>query len=490
MGIVATLRSSIKKHPTAWFLISLSFVFTLLRLPSLFEPYWYGDEGIYQVVGHAIHDGALLYQDIWDNKPPLLYFIYAAFNGELFFVKLLSLLVGLISVILFFFVGKKLFKGAPLYSATLIFAVLFATPIIEGNIANAENFMMLPALGSLYFLLSYIQNKQIRFLILSGILISISSLLKIVGIFDFFAFFTILLFINWDAIFKGTKLVARNTRPLAIYGLSFLIIPFITVLIFYAQGSFTPFYNAVLGDNIGYVGFENTFIFPMGILIVKTLLLLGIVLYLFLKRNVFSLSTLIVYVWLVFSIYNAFFSQRAYIHYVLVLLPAFCLLIAHMMTYKKTRVLDALIMVGIIAAVTMHFSIYKYSYPYYKNYLEFIIGKSDVTAYQLFFDRNTPRDYEIANFIKANAEEGERIFLWSDSAQIYALSNTQPISKYVVSYHVTFYKDGVEKVKEGMEAYKPRFIIQTSDHPEIKSFLSSYDLRYRIQGVTIYEREI
>lgn len=490
MSIIARIKSSIRKSPTLFFLISISFLFILLRFPSLHEPYWYGDEGIYQVIGREMHNGALVYKDIWDNKPPLLYVIYAAFNGELFPVKLLSLIVGLASVITFFLISKQFLKKSSLYVAVSIFAVLFATPVIEGNIANAENFMMFPTLLSLYFMLVYIKKKQIIPLVLSGLLVSISFLIKIVGLFDFLTFFVILFFISFDNINFSPPKIVKNLRPFILYGLSFLTLPFLVMSYFIARDAFVPFYNAVLGDNIGYVEYENTFLFPMGILIIKTVLLLGILLYFFVKRNKYTLFTLLIYIWLGFSLYNAFFSHRAYIHYALVLLPAFCLLVGHMMEYPKSRFQDAVIFIGIIAAVTMHFTIYKYTYPYYKNYISFITGKIDITAYQLFFDRNTPRDYEVASFIKANTKEGERVFLWSDSAQLYMLSGMEPITKYIVSYHMTFYKDGKEEVKEKIDLYKPRFIIQTSDNPEIKNFLSSYDLRYRIQEVLIYEREI
>ena len=48
---------------------------TFLRLPTLFEPFWYGDENIYLAIGQAMRKGLLLYQDIIDfpNKPPLIF---------------------------------------------------------------------------------------------------------------------------------------------------------------------------------------------------------------------------------------------------------------------------------------------------------------------------------------------------------------------------------------------------------------------------------
>ena len=133
----------LEKTIEVWFLLGLSFLFFLLRLPSLFEPYWYGDEGIYEVIGVALRHGRLLYRDIWNNKPPLLYLIYAAFNGDQLYVKLASLLSGILALILFFYLAKKLFQNIKLsLFLTTRPSQSFGIPLLEGNIANAENFML------------------------------------------------------------------------------------------------------------------------------------------------------------------------------------------------------------------------------------------------------------------------------------------------------------------------------------------------------------
>ncbi|HXS15287.1 MAG TPA: hypothetical protein VN711_04105, partial [Candidatus Saccharimonadales bacterium] len=74
---INSLLLRLQKSSHFWFLLAASLVFFLLRFPSFFEPYWYGDEGIYEVIGYGLTHGRLLYQGIWDNKPPLLYLIYA-----------------------------------------------------------------------------------------------------------------------------------------------------------------------------------------------------------------------------------------------------------------------------------------------------------------------------------------------------------------------------------------------------------------------------
>src|SRR3989304_4168753 len=121
-----------------WPIIFASFLFFILRLPSLFEPLWYGDEGIYQVIGNSLNHGKLLYTQIFDNKPPLLYWLYAILNSDQFTVRLASLIFGALSVAIFFLLSKRLFKNGKNnipYLTTLIFVLLFGLPMLEGNIA-------------------------------------------------------------------------------------------------------------------------------------------------------------------------------------------------------------------------------------------------------------------------------------------------------------------------------------------------------------------
>jgi hypothetical protein len=89
-----------------------------------------------------------------------------------------------------------------------------------------------------------------------------------------------------------------------------------------------------------------------------------------------------------------------------------------------------------------------------------------------------------------NVSKDESVFLWSDSPQIYALSNKLPIGKYVVAYHIKFYKNADIVTKEEIETATPKFIIQTVDGPLVNDILSSYQLRYIIEGAKIYERQI
>ena len=140
-------------HIPKWLFLLLLLVITL-RIPSLFEPYSYGDETIYLTLGEGIRKGVTLYKDLHDNKPPLLY-ITAAVAGNLFWFKAILLFSSLIGITLFFRFSEKLYPKIKNFAviSTVIFAILTTLPFLEGNIVNAENFMLVPTLAAFYILL-------------------------------------------------------------------------------------------------------------------------------------------------------------------------------------------------------------------------------------------------------------------------------------------------------------------------------------------------
>lgn len=468
-----------------WFLLFVCFLFIIFRLPSLIEPYWYGDEGIYQVVAHALLSGRTLYKDIWDNKPPLLYLLYASVHANLFLIKLLSLLSGLFSVVTFFFLSQKLFKKSlSWYLATLVYSILFGLPLLEGNIANAENFMLFPIILSAYFIVSYINIKKSIYIMLAGFFLSIAFITKTVAVFDFSAFLLFTLLIDW----KDKRIVSIKT--LLSFIIPFLSLLFVSFVYFISKGAVNEFISSVFLQNVSYVGNQNQLFLPMGTLILKTMLLLIPIACIIKFRRKLSPTSTFIYIWVLFALYDTFFSARPYIHYLLMLLPAFSLLVGQLFERNKTKVIDVVAVIVIILLACLYFPLYIKVVPYYDNYINFLFNKKDIVDYEAFFDRNTPRDYDIANFIKAHVDTNESVFLWSDSAQIYALSNKLPIGKYIVAYHITFYKNADIITKEQIEKVQPKYIIQTIGEPIIKDILSSYQLKYIMEGAKIYEREI
>lgn len=483
------LLKKLEQSRSFWFLSITSVLFFFLRLPSLFEPYWYGDEGIYQALGFLVRNGAELYSGAWDNKPPLLYLIYALFNSDQFLTRLASLIIGLFSIWCFYFLAKKLFERRKIPEIlTGIYAFLFGIRLLEGNIANAENFMLFPIILSallIYRLQSEKIEKQFVIYFLSGLFLGIAFLLKIVAVFDLLAFFSFIFIINVDSLKNFFKTIIKYLLPISV---GFAVPIILTILYFLARDSFKDFYTAILSSNVGYVGYGNKLIIPQGFLILKSAILGLFILALYIKNKSISKNILFILTWLAFSLFNALFSQRPYTHYLLVLLPSFCLLLGIVLSGKKRVILGFITLTIVLIFIANNFNLRGRLLDYYVNYISFTTGSKSVSDYQKFFDGNTPRDYEIARYIKLNTKDNETIFIWGNNAQVYKLSNKIPPSRYVVAYHITNFKNALSEVDKAIQVKKPTLIIIMPNVSPYPFSLVNYNEKIELQGVKFYEK--
>lgn len=479
------------------FLFFLLLFFSFLRLPSLFEPLWYGDEGIYQVVGRAILDGRILYSGIWDNKPPLLYLTYALVNADQFLIRLLSYLAGMFSVYGLYLLTKELFSRPSIrYVSTALFAILFAIPATEANIANAENFMLVFLIfaGLLVFKSTEdtVPEKRKKKLLLAGLLMGTAFLYKTVAALDFAAFTLFLAFFSLPKKIVFNKNILTNTFRSVLPLLAGFALPILlTIIYFLLMGSLPAFLSAVFTNNISYVGYKNFYLFPQGLLVAKLLLLLGFVLLVFWKRASFLRTSLFIFLWFAFSFFNVFFSQRAYTHYLLVGIISFSLLCGLVLSEKKYRFLSIILIIISLSATFSVFNLMKPQriFAYYINFISYTSGNTSTASYQSFFDKDVPEDYEVADFLKMHTKKGETMFLWGNSAQIYTLSNTLPPGRYAVAYHINS-QEAINETQIAIDEKKPRFLIIQPNTTVPQLLLRAYTYLVTIGATTIYERTL
>src|SRR3990167_8511740 len=136
-------------------LASILFLTFILRFPSLFEPFWYGDEGIFAAVGRNLNLGGTLYQTAWDNKPPMIYLTYAAifkfFGVSMFWLRLVTAAFVLSTATAIYEIARQILgKNRALFSV-FIFGILTSLRLIEGNLALTEIFMILPITLAMLF---------------------------------------------------------------------------------------------------------------------------------------------------------------------------------------------------------------------------------------------------------------------------------------------------------------------------------------------------
>lgn len=489
-----TFLKKLEHSADVWFLLMTSFFFFLFRLPSFFEPYWYGDEGVYEVVGYAMRHRRMLYQGIWDNKPPLLYLIYALFDGNQPYVKFFSFLVGLTALYFFFALSKLLFHNRKaVFFATGFFALFLGLPLVEGNIANAENFMVLPAVAAAYLVVKTVKEEKYSLLPIfsAGLLLGISFLIKVVAVFDYA---TLFLFIGFLLFSWNKKTIQNIVGKLLTLSVGFFLPILITVLFFLSKGLLGTFIQSAFLSNVGYVNYGNQFVLPFtkiivpqGFLLIRLILLAVITIFLFIKRKQLSLPQLLTFLWVPFSLFSALFSGRPYTHYMLVLLGSISLLIGLVFT-KKTRIVAFVIFIAVCIFLGKTFSFYNKTVGYYENFIGYITNTNTTSHYQSFFDAGVPRDYDVAEYINQNVKSNQQVFLWTNSAQIYYLIHRLPLTRYTVAYHMTTNNATLSETGYALETQKPRFIVILPNAPVFPFIMSDYVLKISLHHALIYER--
>lgn len=485
-----TLIEKLEKSKSFWFLLFSSFFFFLLRLPSLFEPIWFQDEGIYQTIGMTLHAGGKMYLDAWDNKPPLLFTIYAFLNGDQEIIKLFSLIFGVLSLILFFFLIKRIVGEKATFIATAFFSFVLATPLIQGNIANTENFMIFPIiLGVLIFLIFIKDSRKKNLIFFSSLILGIAFLFKVLAIFDFLALLSFLFF------FLFPRLNFNNIKPkleIIFKSIAFFLLPLLIAGIFFLfRGSFREFSNALLLQNFSYISSNNQFLIPQGLLLLKLLFLLIALVLLYRFKNLFKKEYVFVLIWFFFSLYNVFFSQRPYHHYLILLLPSFSLLLGLLLESKKFKLFFSSIFAATLLIILFYFGPPK-SLTYYANFFKFINGAKTLNSYRNYFGSSINRYYKIANYIKVNSRKGDKIIVWGDNPQIYSISERVPSIRFSVIYHILEYDHNFSIISKAVSKNKPKLVvIMPPEDREMVDYpfsLENYKLRIDIAGSEIYER--
>lgn len=433
-------------------LIVIIFIF-LLRLPTLFEPYWYGDEGIYLAIGQALNRGAVMYRDIWDNKTPLLYYIYAI-NPTLIWAKLtgtmfvLGTTAGVYALVKnLFFSYKSFAKELISISTSLLAGIFLSIPLFEGTIANAELYFTLPTVWAAYLLQKSISSqvelhKKNYFL---GVLISLAFLIKVPAIFDFlgilFAWCVIFIKEHYKGLSIG-KIIFKLLTSLCPILATFLLVFIGINIYFFTQNALVDFYTAVFFQNSSYVAIDsgplsnitNPLFIKGFVLLVSSAILMGLFFY-----NKIRKDLLMLILWFCFSLYGALLSNRAYMHYLLQIVPPTIILLTYLfITYKRNWMLIIPTMV-ILSLLHGQFKNAFFLSPqsYYQNWFDYISERKSWSSYVTYFDYRTLNSYKIAAFISENTQPSDQIFVWADASFVYVLSQRPPATKFIQAHHLS-----------------------------------------------------
>lgn len=474
----------------------LLIITVLLRIPSLFEPHYYGDEEIYFVMGRAWREGWMLYRDIFDHKPQLIY-IFAGLFESVFAFRLVLLIWEAVHTALFWLLARKIFDGsrkALVFISTLLFVILNSAPFLEGQIANGELFMMMPVTAAALILWSAKKKQYKRFLV-AGILAGIGLLFKVPVVTDFAA----LVLFFW---FFREKKVINMLKNLAQPGLWLIVIGFLlpvgaSITYYASQGVLSDYVNTALLVNFGYVSSWQTSSYTFNPLasglFIRTAVLGIYTLMLFGLRHRLKKEFVFAALWFGFSLYGSLLSGRPYPHYLLQPAVPAALLMPFMFITESVMgwiVIAVIITLAVLTQKTIGFWHYP-SMPYFQHFWDRVSGRISTQEYIQRFD-GTKRNYAVAKYLQERMRNGDQLFIWGSDPTVYNLLGKLPTGgKYIVSFHVRDLKEW-DLVMENLEKNQPKFVVVNPDPIPFPEFFQWLKLNYievrEIEGASIYLR--
>lgn len=470
------------------FLVMMVLLSVLARIPSLFEPGWYGDEGIYLVLGKGLRNGLVWYKEIHDNKPPLLYLLAAITNSVVLF-RLLLLGWMIVTTLVFDRLSKKLIKNGWWQKLSLgLMVVLSTLPWLEGNIANAEIFMMLPTMAGVLLLVEnqkMIKKNRWKYA-LSGLFFSVAFLFKVPALFEMAG---VVLF--WVLIKNGVKGLWKAIRQEHWYWMlaGFLLPVILSIAYYYLMGAGPEYMRAAFMQNVGYLsswktgsmtksgGSSESGLMTRGLVLMLVTAIFG-----WASRKIDWKYRMVV-VWFLFALFGALLSERPYPHYLILVISSGSLMIGLTGKNIKKRMWTGLFSL-ITLAVILNYNFYFYPVvEYYGKFFNLISGNIKYEDYVDSFDWRVKRTRKLTEYLEEITVPGEKIFVWGDEPFVYFESDTLPVGRYTVAYHIIDF-DAKEETMLALENEQPRVVINmTSEKRPFDEFHAWRDSYYGLAKI-------
>lgn len=168
--------ADVRDYRKSFLVVTCGLLFIVFSVLVLTKPI-VQDEGVFLTIGKYLNHGWSPYQDLFDHKPPAIYFLFALLF-KLFSVNVLTIKIALIvstlgAAALLQKISDRLKKGSGWIAAAIF---IFLMTQFEGYFLIAEPFLLLPLLLSMWLLLRFGGNR--RWLFLAGVFLGISMLFK------------------------------------------------------------------------------------------------------------------------------------------------------------------------------------------------------------------------------------------------------------------------------------------------------------------------
>lgn len=438
------------------------------------------DEGMFYHIGQQISQGALPYRDVWEHKPPVAFYIFAAVlkvsntNAALI---LLAVVWTLCTAGLMYGLARELFDEKSAQYATLLYAIAANIHrFAQGG--NHTEVYMLPFIILLYlFVLRFYRTQNHAQLFWAGLFLGIGFQAKPVAIFSGLAACVFLVYGWWQNKQNFIALV----NQLAVYTIGFVVPNIILFGYFAAVGILKDFIDLNYGYNAMYVTRNNTSAMRLqwfketvadNMVSIPHLWLLFVPAFLAIRRQVQQPGWVLIYLAFFFDLAGVCLGGKFHGHYWLQLMPVAALLAVVGYSQLRQDWLRKIIWFLLIISLLFH---------------TFSTGKQIYKKYVL----HTPDTFKQAGYyIRERTLPTERIYVNGVNPQVYFHAD-RPIVWNVETDNILRRLSDV-KLKEYealFKARKPLYIVIT-ERPLFFAWQEAYIQKYYLLETTIQTCEI
>jgi hypothetical protein len=495
-----------------WGLLFVVLLTMVIRY-GLIEVPFERDEGEYAYGGQLILQGLLPYQQIYNMKLPGIYAAYAGLMtvfGQTHMVIHLGLMfINAVTIVLVFLMARQLYNSIVGLVAAAAFAIMSLLPSVQGIFANAEHFVILFSIGGLWILVKALDEERLWLILISGLMLGSGFLMKQHGA----AFI----------LFGGLYILIQQIRfrPLLERHLFFktglfvlgAVIPYgIACMVFVFNGTFEKFwfwtfkyaktYTTLAPFSVGWSIFKaRAFNIIQSAPLLWLMVLLGLpALWLdkHARRRLIFVGMFSIFS--VMAICPGFYFRP---HYYILLLPAAALLagisiaavINNLLTNRPLILKYGLPL--LLAGMCVFGSVYQHR--------NFLFKMTPIQLSRAVYGLNPfPETLQIAQFIRSNTEEKDRIAVLGSEPQIYFYSGRRSASGYIYMYALMENHDyALEMQKEmvqDIESTKPKFLVfvnvdtswlkNRDSHTLLLEWIQNYQAKYyRLVGLVTIDQQ-
>jgi 4-amino-4-deoxy-L-arabinose transferase-like glycosyltransferase len=437
-----------------WLVLSAAAVafVLLLGLPTIIIPFA-TDQVWFALGARTILDGDQLYRDYWDQKPPLIYLLYAVpfalFGEHMEAVRVMDLANTVLAMGAIFLLTRRFFSERAGIFAAGFYGFTYLTSAGFDGLAETESFMALPLALAFYLYRPRDDRKDAVFLaVASGLLLGIAFAFKTTAILFVFG-----LPLAEVLLREGPWTPGGAARRLAFAAVGFLVVQAALAEYLAAVGALDDFIDIQRNYTFPYNTFrwEPEGLEPHPRFLIQTTAewfkdtsylavpALGAVLVaLFRPRDaarVYFLGALAL-----LGLLGMWWQGKMFHYHWLIMIPLLAPLAGYALdqaaqvfsrlAWRQALSAWALVACGLIALAFGELIATYDSYRAFMSYADGSITRREVEARYSF---HLPMNHELVDYVRANSNEEDRLFIWGLWPITYFWLDRPLVDRFVVN---------------------------------------------------------